>query len=283
MILTCPECATRYFVDADRVGPEGRTVRCSSCATSWKAEASPEPLELKAAAEKKAGTAKEKTAGEPAGPLHRSFRDQVQAKRKTREAVAAGVVWAVLAATFALVVLGAVIFRVQVVNTWPSTAGAYAFLKMPVNPTGFAIEDVKGGPALSDGRMAIVTSGMLRNERDGAQAAPAVRVSLFDNGGRRLASQVVLSPEQRVGPGDARAFQASFIDPPSASHVQVEFAFDVTRPAPIAARPHAAGLRGVTHDANAATISPTPDLHSAEQAKPLPTTSPYALHPVPHG
>lgn len=282
MILTCPACATRYFVDADRVGPEGRTVRCSSCATSWKAEASPEPLELKAAAGKKAAKVKEPAAETPSGPVHRSFRDQVRAKRKTREAVAAGVVWAVLAAGFAIVVLGAVIFRVQVVNAWPSTAGAYAFLKMPVNPTGFAIEDVQGGPALSDGRMAIVASGMLRNERDDAHPAPAVRVSLFDSGGRRLASQVAPAPEQPVAAGDARAFKVSFIDPPSASHVQVEFAFDVKRPATIAARPHAAGLRGVTPEARAAPATAA-EVRSAEQAKPLAPTSPYALHAVPHG
>ena len=283
MILTCPACATRYFVDADRLGAEGRTVRCSSCAASWKAEPSPEPLELKPAAGKKAARIKPEVAPAAPGPVHRSFRDQVQAKRKTREAVAAGVVWAVLAAGFALVMLCAVIFRVQVVNAWPSTAGAYAFLRMPVNPTGFSIEEVQGGPALTDGRMAIVASGMLRNERNDAHAAPAVRVSLFDNAGRRLASQVVPQPAQRVAPGDARAFKASFIDPPSASHVQVEFAFEAGRAARIAAKPPADGLRGPAQGGHAQPPSHGADVHAAEQAKPLAPTSPYALHPVPHG
>src|ERR1700761_555864 len=35
MILTCPECATSYFVDDARIPAHGRRVRCSSCAHRW--------------------------------------------------------------------------------------------------------------------------------------------------------------------------------------------------------------------------------------------------------
>ena len=47
MILTCPSCATSYFTPDDAIGPGGRTVRCQSCANTWRAMPD-EPLELTA-------------------------------------------------------------------------------------------------------------------------------------------------------------------------------------------------------------------------------------------
>ncbi|GAK33662.1 hypothetical protein JCM17846_13050 [Iodidimonas nitroreducens] len=62
MILTCPHCAVRFHVPPDLLGPEGRRVRCGSCAHIWhampdEAEAEPKPKD-KARAKPAANPAK---------------------------------------------------------------------------------------------------------------------------------------------------------------------------------------------------------------------------------
>lgn len=44
MIITCPDCATRYDVDDARFSPNGRSVRCAACGESWFVPA-PEPID----------------------------------------------------------------------------------------------------------------------------------------------------------------------------------------------------------------------------------------------
>lgn len=44
MILSCPECRTRYVVPDSAVGSSGRQVRCAACRHSWFQE--PAPLDL---------------------------------------------------------------------------------------------------------------------------------------------------------------------------------------------------------------------------------------------
>ena len=99
MILTCPECATSYFVPDDRIGPAGRRVRCHACAHSWRAVAD-EPLELISTPED--GAAGGETFGkreetpETAPELPKAFRARAEQQRRNRRMAAAGAVWRAL-------------------------------------------------------------------------------------------------------------------------------------------------------------------------------------------
>lgn len=41
MILTCPECSTKYVVKGGAIPPQGRQVRCASCKHSWHQDPDP--------------------------------------------------------------------------------------------------------------------------------------------------------------------------------------------------------------------------------------------------
>ncbi|MEX6632996.1 zinc-ribbon domain-containing protein [Hyphococcus lacteus] len=60
MIITCPDCTTRYDVDDERFSPNGRSVRCSSCGESWFVPA-PELIDVEPIKESNVRADKEKT------------------------------------------------------------------------------------------------------------------------------------------------------------------------------------------------------------------------------
>ncbi len=282
MILTCPDCATRYFVDETKLGPQGRKVRCASCGASWRAEAEGEPLDLTPAVAAAPVEAVRDAPVRPAEALPKSFRAQAEARRRTRQAVAAGVVWAGLAAGFVVLMLAAVVFRVQVVRIWPRTAGAYAAVRLPVNPLGLSPEGVQASPGLRDGQAMLFVKGVERNVEAAPRPPAALRVSLYDKGGARLASQVVRVDGEVLKPGEARPFQAAFTDPPLAgSQVGVDFVFEPARKRTSRRAQLAVGASAFRPDGTprlrGPQVSPAPLAPSAKLAQPLPAGSPYAL------
>jgi len=293
MILTCPECASRYFVDDASIGPDGRKVRCANCGHAWRepspraAMAAPEPdftpptpppvMQIEEM---------ERPAGRIRADISARLREEAVEKRKTREAAAVGAIWAVLGVGFCAIVVGAVVFRADVVRLAPSTAGAYAFARMPVNPTGLAIEQANGKPALKDGHTALNVEGVLRNVETHPRDVTPLRVRIVDKAGKTLVNQVAIPPGGAIQPGEARPFSISIQDPPlQFESALVEFAFDQIKPRPVPAhRPLpekpaapppsvAMKLRGSAPAPDAPSLTPKP-------AAAVPASSPYALPPA---
>ncbi len=243
MILTCPECASRYFVDDAKVGSTGRVVRCASCGARWTARNDdvddlfdePEPASLASqgeAVEQLAEPAAESEAEPPVSALPgeelpKVFRARADAERRLRAATTTGIVWAGMAAAMAVVVVAALIFRIDVVKILPGSAGAYAAVGLPVNTVGLVIdgESIKAQPSMQDGHAVVTVTGEIRNITEHAVVAPPLRVELLNGKAKRVAGQLAAAADPKIPPGEVRHFAITFMDPPrTAKDLQIGFA-----------------------------------------------------------
>ena len=259
MILTCPDCATRYFVDDRKLGPIGRTVRCASCGATWRARAEDEaPLELGAATEESVAA---RIDGEPlsfkpvdpqdlpAPELPRAFRAKQEQKRRVRRMAAAGAVWAGLALGFAALLFCAWVFRVDVVRVFPRAAAAYALAR--VNATGLQFEGVNAQPAADDAG-AVLVQGRLRNVVSQRAAVPLIRITLLDKKGIRMKQRVIQLDQDWIAPGATLPFQARLSDPrAAAADADVSFALDMAPPPSRCAAPRRRRRRAPAPEARA--------------------------------
>jgi predicted Zn finger-like uncharacterized protein len=282
MILTCPECATSYFVEDSKIPAEGRAVKCASCGARWTASPDSAPeVEAELVVEESAAADPDPTAGTPISELPgealpKAFRAKADTERRVREAAATGVIWAGMAAALVLLIALAIIFRGDVVRMWPRTASAYAGVGLPVNSLGLVIEGVRFEPSLQEGHAALSVSGMIRNIENEPVVTPPLRISLLDGEGKALATKIARPADARIPPGETRHFAIAMLDPPAAAK-ELEVAFAPREPVSVSvkqgdparkAEPHAPSLR----PAPVAPASPPP-----VEAQPLPAGSPDAL------
>jgi predicted Zn finger-like uncharacterized protein len=266
VILTCPECATSYFVDDSRVPPTGRRVKCSSCGHRWLAGPDGQITEPKtpalAAEPESVAPVKEQSAPEPEAvvepfapaPPHR--RPGAGAARRA-DARGSALVWAGAAALAVALIAGAVIFREQIVRLWPKSSAAYAGLGLEVSGGGLVFEQVHAEPAFLAGRPVLAVTGAIRNVRDVPVTAPPVRLTLLNRAGQQVAAKVA-KPVDATIPGRAkRHFSITMLDPPATARdleVRFESAADGRRrataavltpaPAPLQPAPAAAPAAG---------------------------------------
>lgn len=289
MILTCPACATSYFVDDAKIGNEGRTVRCASCGERWLARVpqeddAPAPVVTdeqraesaavrRAQRQKEAQEAAEAAAASEEQPI--LFSSQARSRKKSGPQISPTLITAAMAAVVVALLAAAVVMRADVVRIWPQSASAFALVGLAPNPTGLALEGIKADRILKDGHAALSVTGAIRNVSHSALIAPPLRITLSDPAGKTLAVQIAKPDGVTIPVGAVRYFAVSIIDPPAlARDMDVDFVLDkpvqtapavhapAEKPGPSAAEaPHEASADG-----------------AAKDVKPLPADSPYALH-----
>jgi len=286
MILTCPSCATSYFTPDEAIGPNGRRVRCRTCAHVWHASLAEEPLELSeppetAAIQQQAGFGKrdetpESLAETPAPELPKAFRARAEEQRRVRRAATHGAVWAGLASLFVAILGAAWLFRVEVVDLYPRAAAAYAMVGSPVNATGLNFEAMSIKVAPYDPAKVIV-SGAIRNIREREIVAPAVRVALLDAHGAEIGFRIIPVEAPPVLPGGVQGFAAVVPDPgQKVVGIGVDFVAEAQPTKKPADAHHDAKPEGGEHGPQPAHGAPSPALELASAQPPVQRPLPVA-------
>ncbi len=248
MILTCPECATRYEIDSAKFPAAGRKVRCKKCGHVWfqagegDAVAPEAPAPVVAAPDPVAEPAPAYTAPEPEddAPPARAYRGKVTSDeaiapvaRKPVRAKSGG--WArTLTHVFGWVALiGAILiigwatmqYRKQIATSWPTSASLFARVGLAVNTRGLDFTDVEHKSQIEDGQPVLVISGKLVNGATHPVPVPRLRVTLSDDAKHTIYNWSFAAAAQVAAPGQSVAFHTRLSNPPSAArHVDIHFA-----------------------------------------------------------
>lgn len=256
MILTCPDCATRYLTKPEAIGPNGRTVRCASCTATWFVSApdlsakEPELRPLPVEPEKSESKKQSSTQSQKNPPSEDDFdeaddsdadfispsaasvmRDQADAKRAMRRKRGVGFMWISTLAALSAAALAAYIFRVDVVERFPKSATVYDMLGMEVAQGGLLIDDVITRSAYIEGAPTLIVEGQVRNPDRNDRESRLVQLSLHDPAGSALTQWQVELPKAHVTAGETLKFVTQYPNPPiDAVSLRYVFAGDLALP-----------------------------------------------------
>ena len=212
MIVTCPECSTRYHVEPAALGG-GRMVRCTKCAHTWMM-VPPDALDDVAAALS--------AEGEPA----------LSAMLPAAGAGATGrglawVVWGVLVVAVAGLIGGGVVWRDNVVRLWPPAQAVYrlAGLKTAPASVGLAVRNITWEAIRRGGVTVLSVRGEVSNMSSSVREVPQMRGHLFDDKDRELQRWTFAALEGRLLPGENVAFSTE-LENPAAGATRLIIVFD---------------------------------------------------------
>ncbi len=215
MIVTCPACATRYLVDTQKLGAQGRMVRCGTCHHTWyqaPPEDQPPHVEL-------TGPEPEKRSG----TIERGGLPAIPPKRRRRGAVVALLV---LLLILAVAGWGAIFLRDQVMAAFPQTAKIYSRLGLAAGRSesgaGLVLRDIVPRRTTVNDQPLLVIDGTIVNLSSLTRRLPTLKATLRDANDKPLASWTFSAGASEIAPGASVPFHTTYAQPmPEATGVVV--------------------------------------------------------------
>ncbi len=231
MILTCPQCSTRYQADAAKFPSEGRNVRCAKCAHVWHQEAPAPEFEPEAEIVAPVPVAPPGPAPAPRPSAYASEPVVATAEVPSKAAsswprrLGVGAGFLALAALVLGIGWTTIAYREQIATLWPQSSSLYAALGMKANASGIDFDDVAYRRETQGGQIVLAVSGKLVNKTSRELPVPQIRVALIDDDRRELYHWTFVPAVMTLRPGQVTSFVTRLSNPPAAAHrFEVRFA-----------------------------------------------------------
>ena len=246
MIITCPNCETRFNVNPAALVPDGRAVKCMRCSHTW-TERPPQEARPRLAAAAAPAAAVERTLRVEDLPKTDDDVDdvpdfgerQVAGQRKRRAAAAAArpgaapntlqegrrsSVGQLIAAVLVVVVVAALIgsgffVRDSVVALWPPAGALYERVGFATAKPGDGLEirNSKSTPKVENDKPAIAITGEIANRTQQPIEIPGLRGALLDVREREVFVWTFTAGPAMLEPGKTIEFDTVVSEPPSAA------------------------------------------------------------------
>jgi predicted Zn finger-like uncharacterized protein len=253
MRIECPSCAAGFEVSPAALEPNGRTVRCAACKTTWFASApslvladgefeapasmpAPTPAvsvedradhEALAAVGKKADTQAVVTIenAPSVAPVEEEAPTPTPLPMPKRKTVAQFAPAARksklrfplgLVATLLVCVLSfGIVNRQSMVRAAPELATLYAAIGFPVNLRGLEFQNIRTRQEIQDGITVLAIEGDVENVVNRAVELPRVRLSVLGDNGVEIYSWTALLPRSILYPHERVSFKSRLASPPA--------------------------------------------------------------------
>ena len=229
MILTCPECSTRYVVDPAAIGASGRTVRCSRCEHSW-AEPPPEGLP-------RPGTPRAPPLSAER-PIHRRRPrgTNLPALPSEPPSRAPTILWVLVLVVFLGNIGAAIWYRDLIMSRVPQAEMVFAFVGLGPEAAGVGLQLKVAIPEYKtrDGKRVVTIKGFVVNISEKARVVPEMIVKVYDRNKKVLYEKRFAPSSPKLLVKERISFTTDLIDPPAAG-TGIEVTFDPTRPDKLAA------------------------------------------------
>lgn len=197
MILTCPNCATRYLVDPASLGAMGREVRCAKCSHQWYQDAPP-PAAVTAEATVLPPISAHR---DEAGARPSKNLPALRQSRPKRQ----GLGWLALAVIVVALLVAAVLARGPIMAALPQVTPLYVMLHLAEAPPE-ALPDViirnqQGSSKVEGGQTLVVLTAEVYNPAGKAQPLRPIRIAMRDADKKVITEWTVTLGPPEIGPG----------------------------------------------------------------------------------